>query len=508
MSNLYGILERTAANHPDNRALIFNDQQVSYEKLKEVTDRLASALKRMGLGVGDRMALMLPNVPHFTMSYFALLKIGVTIIPVSILYKSEEIHHQLEDSEVKGIIFWEGFRQSVRKAVQGLERCERLIVLGKKIKSGEHNLTGLMAQNEPLEEAADVASDDTALIVYTAGTTGQPRGAELTHGNISSNIDACCQFLNIGPEDGIVGVIPMYHLLGQTLVMGTAFNVGARVILLPKFDPSVVLQSIETEKATYFVGVPSMYRQILRVENDETYDVRSLKHCLSSGDKMTQETMDAFEEKFKVSILEGYGLSEASPVVSFNTPSRVRKAGSIGLPLPGIEMKIVDETGTEVRPGEIGEIIVQGPNVMKGYLNRPEATKEALKDGWLHTGDLARLDESGFGFVVARQKNVIVKGGFNVYPQEVEKFLYGHPKVKEAVVVGIPDALHGEEIHACIVLRNGERATQEEMIAYVKERMAAYKCPKVIHFLPSLPMGPTGRIQRDEIRSILKSKHA
>jgi len=507
VNNLYQVLENTASNYPDNVALIFREHRIVYRDVKEATDRLAMGLKSLGLGPGDRIAIMLPNLPHFPMSIFALLKIGVTIVPVSIFFKAEEIHHQLEDSEVKGIIFWEGFRSIVLEAVQGLERCEKLIVLGEKSDPGEIRLTYLMETKNPIEETTEVDLDDTAFIVYTAGMTGRPRGAELTHNNILSNIQACAEFLKFNVDDGVVGVLSLYHPIGLTLVMGSFFYVGARVLLVPKFDAEAILKLIEAEKPTFFIGVPSMYREFLKVEDGESVDISSLKFCLSSGDALKSETMEEFESKFNVHILEGYGLTEASPLVSFNSPVRERKAGSIGLPLPRIELKIIDETGSEVKPGNVGEIIVQGSNVMKGYLNRPEATKEALKDGWLYTGDLAKLHDNGFASIVDRKKDVIVKSGFNVYPREVEKFLVGHPKIREAVVVGLPDPIQGEEIHASIVLKDGEESTQEEIIEYVKERMATYKCPSVVHFVSTLPKGPTGRVLRGKIRqSIEKDK--
>jgi len=506
VNNLYKVLEDAAANYPENVALSFINNLISYKEVKEAADRLASGLKNLGLGQGDRVALMLPNVPQFLMSYFALLKIGAVIVPVSIHYKAEEIHHQLEDSEAKGFIFWKDFRPSVRQAIQGLERCKTLIVLGEKAESGEVRLPYLMEINEPLEETVDVEPDDMTLIVYAAGATGCHMGAELTHQNILFSIDAVYKFLKLDSEDSVIGALPLYHPLGQTLVVGPFFKAGARVTLVPKFNAEEILKTIETEKSTYFIGVPSMIREILKVKDGEKFEPGSLKFCLSTGDVLRKETMENFEARFKIPILEGYGLTEASGMVSFNSPVQEREAGSIGLPLPGIEIKIVDETDTEVKPGQVGEIIVKGPNVMKGYLNRPEATKEALRDGWLRTGDLALLHDNGFGFIMARKKNVIVKSGFNIYPREVERFLCGHPKVKEAVVVGIPDPVLGEEIHASVVLKEGESATQEEIIEYSKERMAAYKCPKAVHFVSSFPRGPMGRIMRYKIRESLCEK--
>ena len=503
MSNIYQILMNTALNHPENIALTFKGHDVTYAKLKEATDRLAGGLKKMGFGSEDRMALMLPNTPHFSMAFFALLKLGTSIVPVSTLYKPEEIHHQLEDSEVKGIIYWEGFRDHVLQAVHGLERCEKLIVLGDKAKPGEIRFTYLMETSEPLDETAELDDDKTALIVYTSGITGYPRGAELTHRNIISNIESIYGFLKVMAEDCVVGTVPLYHPLGHTLVMGVFTRAAAHVVLLSRIDIAGVLETIVEEKATYFVGVPSIFREMLKIEDVKPPDFSFLKFCLSSGDALSQETMSEFEARFSVTILEGYGLTEASALVSCNSPTMERRVGSIGLPLPGIELRIVDEKDEDVKPGQVGEIIVQGPNIMKGYLNRQEATKEALKDGWLRTGDLARLDENGHGFIVVRKKTVIIKSGFSVYPREVERFLFGYPKIKEAVVVGVSDDIYGEEIHAAIVLKEGETATQDEIIDYSKERMAAYKCPRLIHFYDALPKGATGRILRDKVKHMI-----
>ena len=277
MNNLYQVLENTASKYPDNVALVFREHRIVYRDVKEATDRLAMGLKSLGLGPGDRIAIMLPNLPHFPMSIFALLKIGVTIVPVSIFFKAEEIHHQLEDSEVKGIIFWEGFRSTVLEAVQGLERCEKLIVLGEKSDSGEIRLTYLMETKDPIEETTEVGIEDTAFIVYTAGMTGRPRGAELTHHNVLSNIQACAEFLKFNADDGVVGVLSLYHPIGLTMVMGSFFYVGARVLLVPKFDAEAIFKLIGSEKPTFFIGVPSMYREFLKVEVAESVDISSLK---------------------------------------------------------------------------------------------------------------------------------------------------------------------------------------------------------------------------------------
>ncbi len=506
MNTIYRILDHTAKQHPDQTALSFRDHAVSYRAFKDAADRLAAGMKELGLGPGDRIALMLPNVPHFAFGFFASLKIGATVVTLSGSYRADEIHRRLEDSEAKAILFYEGFRQYVHQAVQGLERCQHLLVLGDRPHAGEIRLGSLLEVHEPLEATASVESGETALIVYTGGMSGHVKGAELTHSNLLSNAEACFEFLKLQPGDGTVGVMPLSHPIGLTLTLNTFIRAGGRIDLHPRFDAPSVLKSIERHRLTHFIGTPAMFAALAAQPESAETGTESLKLGISTGDGMRQEVMDAFEARFKIPVIEGYGLTEASPMVSFNSPNRERRAGSIGLPLPGVDIKIVDEDDREIRPGQVGEIIVQGANVMKGYLNRPEATREALKDGWLRTGDLALLDESGFGFIVARRKNVIVKSGFSVYPVEVEKIMSAHPKILEAAVVGLPDPAQGEEIHACAVLREGEQAEEAEIIGYVRERIALYKCPKSIHFCASLPKGPTGKVMREKVKQQLTDR--
>jgi long-chain acyl-CoA synthetase len=504
LNNLYHLLEQTAVQHPENPALIFLNHTLTYGAFKDAADRLASGLRSLGLDAGDRIALMLPNVPHFAIGYYASLKIGAALVTLSGSFRADEIHRRLEDSEAKAILFFEGFRSYVHQAVQGLDRCRNLLVLSDQPQAGELRINSLMEKHGPLEATAEVRPDDTALIAYTGGLSGHVKGAELTHANLGSNAQACFEFLNLQPSDGVVGGFPLSHLTGQTLVMNTFIRAGASIVLLPKFDSTAVPSAVAEYRLTHIVGVPAMIAELAALPESPAV----LPKCaLSTGDALRPETMEAFEEKWRVPVLEGYGLTEASPMVSFNSTARERKAGSLGLPLPGVEMKIVDENDREVSPGQVGEIIVQGPNVMKGYLNRPEATREVLRDGWLRTGDLALLDESGFGFIVTRKKNVIVKSGFSVYPVEVEKIIAAHPGIREAVVIGIPDAVQGEEIHACVVARNGEPPAESEIIEYVRERIALYKCPRSILFVPSLPKGPTGRVLRDKVRQMFAERN-
>lgn len=506
MNNLYRILEDSCKKYENKIAIVFQNHSITYSELKNASDRLAGGIQEMGIGKGDRFALMLPNVPHFIISYFALLKLGVTIVPISIYDKSNEIHHQLEDSEAKGIIYWEKSRQVIHSAVQGLEHCENMIVLGKGTEPGETRLPYLMEISQPLETVCEVSNDDTALIVYTAGITGRPKGAELTHQNMTANIEACATLFKLTSDDRTGCAVPFFFPMGQTLVIGSFLSAGGQVVISSTFDVDNVLDLIKTHKPNYFVSYPSLLQEILNKAEELEVDLSSLDFWLTSGDALKPEVMETFESRFNTPILEGYGLTEASSIVSFNVSNRERKAGSIGLPLPGIDIRIVDRDNREVMSGQVGEIVVQGPTVMKGYLNRPEATKEAIRDGWLFTGDLAHLDETGFAFIVARKKNVIMKSGFSVYPTEVEKNLIGHSKIKEAVVIGLPDPITGEEIHACVVLKENETATPAEIIEYTKERMAAYKCPKTVFFLLSIPKGPGGRIMRDQVKQILQEK--
>ena len=505
MSNLYKILDHACLKHKDQSAIVFAGHTISYSQLKEAVDRLAAGFYEMGITVNDRFAIMLPSIPHFIISYFALLKIGATIVPISIFDKALEIHHQLEDSETRGIIFLDKYRPTVQQAVQGLERCDRMIVLGERADQAESRLTYLMEIHDPLESTSEVSSDATALIVYTAGTTGRPRGAELTHGNLLACIEACVSFFKLTSDDSAGTTIPFFLPIGLSLVIGAFLSAGATLFPVQDAKANLVYEVCGEYHPNYFISYPSLLQEIL-ADADKSELLSGLEYWLTSGDALRPEVMDAFESQLHIPVLEGYSLTEASSVVSFNVPNRERKAGSIGVPLPGIDMKIVDSNNREVMADEIGEIVIQGPTVMKGYLNRPEATKEVVRDGWLYTGDLAQLDESGFGFIVARKKNVIMKSGFSVYPREVENCLNGHPQIKETVVIGLPDNFTGEEIHACVVLKEDQIVPQSEIIAYANERMAAYKCPKSVTFMPSIPKGPGGRVLRDQVRQILQEK--
>lgn len=503
MSNLYQVFEESGLQYSDHTALTFHQNHVSYSALMDAAGRLAAGLRRLGLKKGERIAVMLPNIPHYPMVFLACLKLGIVLVPVPAASMSPEIHVLLEDSEVSGILFFEGFRDRVVEAVRDLEHCKHLLVLGERAGPNETRINYLMETSEPSGETVEVDDDWTAVVMYTAGTTGTAKGAELSHGNIRSHVETLASYLKLGPDDSVPAILPFSQALGQTLVMGTFLKAGARLVLYPYSDAAGWMRILEQEQCTFFIGVPAMFQEILELSREGSTVSQSIKLCLSSGDSLKQEVLDLFESRFKTTVLEGYGLTEASSLVSVNKPNRERKAGSIGLPLPGVDLKIVDESGEEVRAGQIGEILVRGPNVMKGYLNRPAATEKTLRDGWLHTGDLALLHEDGHAAVVVRKKAVIIKSGFSIYPREVEKFIAGHPGVSDVAVVGLPDKTYGEEIYACVIPRNGEKITEKEIIEYARERIAAYKCPKKVHFCETLPRGPNGRIQRDRVKSLL-----
>ncbi len=346
---------------------------------------------------------------------------------------------------------------------------------------------------------ADVSADDTAVILYTSGTTGKPKGAELTHSNLKRNTDISREMFNLGDGAVTLGALPLFHSFGQTCGLNATIAGGGMLTLIPRFDPEKALEIIQRDKVTVFEGVPTMYTAMLNLDNKDDYDVSSLEVCASGGAAMPGEVLRGFEEAFDCKVREGYGLSETSPVASFNPPDREAKVGSIGVPIEGVEMKVVDDDGNEVDQGEVGEIVIKGHNVMKGYWDREEATAESIKDGWFYTGDMAKIDEDGYFFIVDRKKELIIRGGYNVYPREIEEVLYEHPAVLEAAVLGVEDENMGEEVGAAVVLKEGEDASEDDIKGYVKEEVANYKYPRKVWFVDELPKGPTGKILKREI---------
>ena len=490
--NLALNLTRTAAEHPEVIACKLDDAAFNYGLLDQASARVCAMLKSKGVGQGDRVGIMLPNVPYFPAVYSGVLRAGAVVVPMNVLLKGREVGYYLSDAGAKVLFAWHGF---IDAAQAGADEAGGVEVVP--VKPGE--IEGLIFAHEPDDSVAEKEGDDTAVILYTSGTTGKPKGAELTHANLRRNVDCAVNLFDLGVGDVIFAGLPLFHSFGQTCTMNAAVRGGATITLLPRFDPGKALEVMQRDKCTVFEGVPTMYGALLHHPDCADYDVSTLRVCASGGASMPVEVMRGFEQAFSCKVLEGYGLSETSPVASFNHPDRERKPGSIGTPLEGVQMKVADGAREEVATGEVGEILIKGHNVMKGYWNKPEATAEAIKDGWFATGDMAKVDEDGYFFIVDRKKELIIRGGYNVYPREVEEVLYEHPRIREAAVVGLPDDEWGEEIGAAVVLHDGEELSPQEVSDYVKERIAAYKYPRVVWFLEELPKGPTGKILKREI---------
>jgi len=492
--NLASIVTTGAERAPDAAAIRLGESVLSYAELDDRGARLAALLAEKGIGPGDRVGVMLPNVPDFPIAYYGVLRAGAVVVPMNVLLKRREIAFYLEDSGAGLLLAWHGFAEEAREgaAAAGAELLE--------VEPAAFAAT--LAEREPAPGLAETAEDDTAVILYTSGTTGKPKGAELTHANLWRNADVTRRTTcEIEAGDVVLGSLPLFHSFGQTVAMNASLAAGACLTLVPKFEPGEALATMQRDGVTHFYGVPTMFGALLHHPERESFDTAALRTCITGGASMPVEVLRGFEDAFGAIVLEGYGLSETSPVASSNHPDRERKPGSIGTPLEGVEMRVVDEDDEEVAQGEIGEIVIRGHNIMKGYWQRPDATEEAMRNGWFHSGDMARTDEEGYFFIVDRKKDLIIRGGYNVYPREVEEVLYEHPKIREAAVVGVPHDEWGEEIGAAVVPIEGEVLSPEEVSAYVKDRIAAYKYPRLVWFLDDLPKGPTGKILKREIET-------
>jgi long-chain acyl-CoA synthetase len=492
--NLATILTDSARRDGDRTALKLDEIAVSYGRLDEASGRVAALLRQQGLRPGDRVAIMLPNVPEFAFCYYGVLRAGGTVVPLNVLAKGREVGFYLRDSGAKLLFAWHEFAEHAQQGAAAAG-AECIVVSPPEF---EHRL----ASHEPDRDVVDGSPDATAVILYTSGTTGTPKGAELTHANLLRNSEVGRSLLGLKAGDVVLGALPLFHAFGQTCGLNCAVGRGACLTLIPRFDPTRALEIIARDQVTVFEGVPTMYAALLHVEDREGYDTSTLHYCTSGGAALPVEVLRGFEEAFDCAVLEGYGLSETSPIASFNQPQRERKAGSVGTPVEGVEMKIVDDAGHEVDGGEVGEIVIRGHNVMKGYWHRPDATAEAIdSDGWFKTGDLGKVDDDGYFFIVDRKKEMIIRGGYNVYPREIEEVIYEHPAVREAAVIGLPHPELGEEVGAAVVLKPGAEASEEELRAFVKALVAGYKYPRRVWFVDELPKGSTGKILRRQIQA-------
>ena len=487
MSNLALNLLDTAAEHADRPAVKMDDAVLTYGEFRDAALKVAASLQARGISPGDRVGLVLPNVPSFPVVFYGALLAGAAVVPMNPLLKAREVEYYLRDSGARLVV--------------ALEPAEPVVEAARTV--GVEAVTVGPALPEPLigdaalDAAVERSDDDLAVILYTSGTTGQPKGAELTHANLAGNCRTTADTLAENTADDVImGCLPLFHVFGLTCGLNTAVLRGSLLTLIPRFDGGKALSVIERDRVTIFEGVPTMFAGMLHSPDAGSTDVSSLRLCVSGGSAMPVEIMRAFEERFGCVILEGYGLSETSPVASFNHPHAERKPGSIGTPIAGVEMRLVDDDGKDVAGGEVGEIAIRGENVMKGYWERPEETQKAIPDGWFRSGDLARLDEDGYFFIVDRKKEMIIRGGYNVYPREIEEALYEHPAVAEVACVGISHPELGEEVAAAVALKPGATAEVDELREFVKARVAAYKYPRHLWLVDALPKGPTGKILR------------
>jgi long-chain acyl-CoA synthetase len=488
VANLAQHLLDTAAGHGDRPALRMDDAVLTYDGFREAAAGVAAGLRARGVQPGDRVGMVLPNVLSFPVVFYGALIAGAAVVPMNPLLKAREVEYYLRDSGARLVVALDAVADAATEAAAAVG--VDAVTVGPVDAGATLDGSG-SGDLEPRED------QDAAVILYTSGTTGPPKGAELTHANLRGNARTTQETLLEGtPEDVVMGCLPLFHVFGLTCALNAGVLAGSCLTLLPRFDGAKALEIIERDRVTVFEGVPTMFTAMLHSPDRDRHDVSSLRLCVSGGSAMPVEVMRGFEEAFGCIVLEGYGLSETSPVASFNHPHAERKPGTIGTPIRGVEMRLVDDEGRDVATGDVGEIAIRGENVMKGYWNRPEETAKAIPDGWFRTGDLARQDEDGYFAIVDRKKEMIIRGGYNVYPREIEEALYEHPAVAEAACVGTPHPDLGEEVVAAVALKPGTQADPAELQAWVKERVAAYKYPRHVWLVESLPKGPTGKILR------------
>jgi long-chain acyl-CoA synthetase len=500
--NLAVALRESARRDPGKTAIILGDLRLSYAQLDELSDRVAANLAAGGLVPGDRIGLQLPNIPWFVVSYFGILKAGGVVVPMNVLLKAPEIAFQLEDSGARALITYAGFAEEAAKAAASAG-VTALYVVGEGAPAAGTAFEALLAGDAPGPQLALRSPADPAVIIYTSGTTGTPKGAVLSHITLYMNADIPGRLFDFSVDDVALVALPLFHVFALSSIMNTCVLLGGTMTLVPRFDPVAVLETMQRDRVTVFMGVPTMFIALLQAAAGGDHDLSSLRVTVSGGAPIPAEVIDSFERRFGVAILEGYGLSESASTATFNISVTERKVYSVGKPIWGTSLQIWDEESRPLPRGadHVGEVVLRGQNIMTGYHNNPEATAKAFAGGWFHTGDLGYVDEDGFLFIVDRIKDLIIRGGYNVYPREVEEVIYAHPAVAEAAVIGVPDPKWGEEVRAIVALKPGQAVTEAELIDFVKERVAAYKYPRAIEFRDSLPKGGTGKILKKELRS-------
>lgn len=493
--NIAKNLERARLFFPDKPALIFEGKTYTYCQLDEAVNRLANGLRTLGVEKGDRVALFLPNIPEFVFGYYAVQKIGAIAVSVNAMLKRHEVKYIVNDAGTSVMLTTASLRQEV--VDEDLPDLKHVIITEGEA-GNDLSLEGLMAKGDTLFKIAETDMHDPAAILYTSGTTGFPKGAVLTQMNIGSNSLSASNHSGVRPDDRLHLFLPLFHCFGQNYILNGGISKCATLVLHRRFEPEPVLEAIQKERVTLFFAVPTVFIYFLNMDTSG-YDLSSLRYCFTAAANMPRETAMGWKEKFGMIIHEGYGLTECSPFASYNHDFR-HKFGSIGMPIENVDMKIADESGNELPAGEMGEIIIRGPNVMKEYWRNPEATAAAIQNGWLRSGDIGMTDGDGYFFITDRVKDMINVAGFNVYPNEVEQVLYRHPAVHEAAVYGVPDPIKGEAVHAAIVLKENAEATPEQIMDFCRTNMAVYRMPRKVVFVDQLPKSATGKILKRILR--------
>ena len=492
-------IQETAKAFPQKNAIIYNDYQISYSQLEEITSKLANGLRNTNIQAGDRIALLMPNLPHFIFCYYAILKIGGNVIPINYMMEDDEFDGVLRNIKPRAIIYWDGFRKYIQNYLENIAEKPIVIVLGKTKSLDQDNLTDLIACSNSELDVHQNNLEDTAVIQFTSGVTEAPKGIELSYENLLTSIEGTARFFRFNEADVFGAVLPFFFIFTQNVLLSSALFKGGTVVLHSKVDFLKIGQSIDLHKISVLAGSPQFFKSMVDLE-PASFSGASLKYCISSWQKLSEDLETKFESRFGVPLLNCYSITELCGLVAANHPSFERKNGSVGLRLPHIEIQVHDEHGNPLDHNVVGEIVVQGKAVMKNYWNLPELTEDRMKNGWFYTADLGKIDEQGNILLINKKSEVIVKSGFPIYTSEIEQLLAGHPKVKEAVVLSIPHPDHKEDVQAYIALKDNETATSEEIIEYCRGQIPVYKCPKVVKFYPSLPRTKMGRIFKRKLQ--------
>ncbi len=501
MTNLADLIRESAGRTPEKAALLFQGQPLKYSELDREVDRAAAGLAALGVKPGDRVGVLVHNVPHFVFAFYGIVRAGAVMVPLNTMFTGEEIATILADADARAVIAAEPFVHTIDGLRDTLPMLEHVVVVGSRAPVGTMTWEQMVGMGRgPVETTTN--DSDLAVLAYTSGTTGVPKGAMLSHANLLANLDQIVDTRLAETEDDVVYLaLPMFHIYALNVILGLTLRVGATAVLVERFEPVQSLELIEKHGVTVLFGAPPMFIAWLNTPGIESYDVSKVRLAVSGAAPLPAAVLEEFERRIGITIWEGYGLTETAPAVTSNVVGPVAKPGSIGRPLPGVEVRIVDEHGDDVEEGDPGELMVRGPNVFGGYWRQQGATEQAFRDGWFRTGDIGYADDDGYVFLIDRSKDLVIVSGFNVYPREVEEVLARHPKVAEAAVIGVPHPYTGEAVKAICVLRPGTMASEEEIIEFCRKSLARFKCPQTVEFVPELPHHVTGKVLKRALRS-------